>query len=153
MKAWNMYMAHSISLNPSCAPYLIAYQCIITSASNNHHLQAWINYNVKFCNKTASESSLRWDIWDLDLWLEHFPDTAAQPNSWPCNHCGTILTVVLFVALIHILMEEENYLTKEAHQLMEVDQQLMEEDRQPTEMDHQHPQTHSNDLPQHMPRL
>jgi len=29
------------------------------------------------------------DIRDLDLWLEHFPGTANQPNHWPCSHCGS----------------------------------------------------------------
>jgi len=35
MEAWNVYMAYRISFNPSCAPYLVAYQHIITSASIN----------------------------------------------------------------------------------------------------------------------
>jgi len=80
MEAWNMYLAHRVSLNPSCAPYLIAYQRIITSASINHPLQAWVSYDVKFRTKAATDPSLRWDIRDLDLWLEHFPGTGAQPN-------------------------------------------------------------------------
>jgi len=83
--------------------WLIAYRLILhvprtsllTSASSppqirtNHPLQAWINYDVKICTKAASNPSLRWDIQYLDLWLERFLDTAAQPNHRPCNHCGS----------------------------------------------------------------
>ena len=70
------------------SPYLIAYQRIITSASTSHPLQAWLSYDVKFRTKAATDPLLRWDIRDLDLWLEHFPGTAAQSSCWPCNHCG-----------------------------------------------------------------
>jgi len=71
------------------SPYLIVNQCIITSTSTNHPLQARISYDVKFHTKAASGPSLRKDMQDLDLWLEHFPGTVAQPNCWPCNHCGS----------------------------------------------------------------
>ena len=134
MEAWNVYLAHRISLNPSCAPYLIAYQRIITSASTSHPLQAWVSYDVKFRTKAASDPSLRWDIQDLDLWLEHFPGTAAQSSHWPCNHCGSTThypSHCPFVPLLHTLMED--------YQLMEKDHQLLP--------------TLNNDLPQHMSRL
>ena len=88
MEAWNVYLAVRLSLNPSCAPSLVAYQRIITSANSNHPLHAWLGYDVKFRTKAANDPALRWDIRDLDLWLECFPGTAAQPNRWPCTHCG-----------------------------------------------------------------
>ena len=87
MEEWNVYQAHHMSLNPLCALYLIAYQRIITSASTSHPLQTWVSYDEKFHTKAASDPSLRWDIRDLVLWLEHFPGTAVQPSHWPCNHC------------------------------------------------------------------
>jgi len=74
-----VYLAHCILLNPSCALYLVAYKRIITSTSISNPLQSWISYNVKFCTKAASDPSLRWDIWDLDLWLENFPGKTSQP--------------------------------------------------------------------------
>lgn len=89
MEAWNVYMAYRISFNPSCAPYLVAYQRIITSASIKHPLHAWLSYDIKFRTKAASDPSLQWDVRDIDLWLEHFPGTGAQPNRWPCSHCGS----------------------------------------------------------------
>ena len=69
MEAWNVYLAVRLSLNPSCAPSLVAYQRIITSANSNHPLHAWLGYDVKFRTKAANDPALRWDIRDLDLWL------------------------------------------------------------------------------------
>jgi len=62
MEAWNIYLAVRVDLNPSCAPYLIAYQRIITSANSRHPLWLWLNYDVKFRIKAASNPSLRWDV-------------------------------------------------------------------------------------------
>ena len=84
-----MYLAVRVALDPSCAPYLITYQRIITSANSNHPLHAWINYDMKFRTKAASEPTLRWDIRELDLWLECFPGTPVQTTRWPCSHCGS----------------------------------------------------------------
>ena len=88
MEAWNVYLAVRVSLDPSCASHLIAYQRIITSANSQHPLHAWLSYDTRFRTKAANDSSLRWDIRDLDLWLECFPGTSSQTNRWPCNHCG-----------------------------------------------------------------
>jgi len=89
MEAWNVYLAVRILLNPSCAPYLVEYQCIITTANSRHPLHAWVNYDTKFRTKAANDPSLRWDIRDLYIWLECFPDASDQPNHWPCHHCGS----------------------------------------------------------------
>ena len=88
MEAWNVYLAVCTSINPSRAPHLIAYQRIITSANSQHPLHAWLSYDMRFRTKAANDPSLRWDIRDLDLWLECFPGTSSQANRWPCNHCG-----------------------------------------------------------------
>ena len=88
MEAWNVYLAVRMSINPSCAPHLIAYQRIITSANSQHPLHAWLSYDMRFRTKAANDPSLRWDIRDLDLWLECFPGISPQANRWPCNHCG-----------------------------------------------------------------
>lgn len=89
MEAWNVYLAVRISINPACAPQLMAYQRIITTANSDHPLNAWISYDIKFRTKAANDPTLRWDVRELDLWLECFPGTSAQPNRWPCNHCGS----------------------------------------------------------------
>ena len=90
MEAWNVYLAVRMSINPSCAPHLIAYQRIITSANSQHPLHAWLSYDIIFRTKAANDPSLRWDTRDLDLWLECFPGMSPQANRWPCNHCAGI---------------------------------------------------------------
>ena len=88
MEAWNVYLAVHMSINPSCATHLIAYQRIKTLANSQYPLYAWLSYDMRFRTKAANDPSLRWDIQDLDLWLECFPGTSSQTNHWPCNHCG-----------------------------------------------------------------
>ena len=44
MEAWSLYLSIQVFLDPSCAPHLIDYQCIITTANSNHPLQSWIKY-------------------------------------------------------------------------------------------------------------
>ena len=88
MEAWNVYLAVRVSLNPLCTPHLIAYQRIITTSNSQHPLHAWITHDEKFHTKAAGNSSLRWDIWDLDLWLECFSATLGQSARWPCTYCG-----------------------------------------------------------------
>ena len=46
------------------------------------------SYDMRFRTKAANDPSLRWDIHNLDLWLECFPDMLPQANHWPYNHCG-----------------------------------------------------------------
>ena len=88
MEAWTLYLSVRVFLDPSCAPQLIAYQRIITTANSDHPLQSWINYDKKFRTQAANNPSLRWDIQDTDLWLECFP-VSIQPSRWPCNHCDS----------------------------------------------------------------
>ena len=80
MEAWNVYLAVRMSINPSCASHLIAYQQIITSANSQHPLHAWLSYDMRLRTKAANDPSLRWDIRDLDLWLECFPGMSPQAN-------------------------------------------------------------------------
>jgi len=46
LKAWNIYLAIMVAHKPSKASELIAYQSIITSASRQYPIQAWLNYNT-----------------------------------------------------------------------------------------------------------
>ena len=88
MEAWNIYLAILIDHAPARAPQLVAYQRIITSASNQSPLAAWLNYDVRFRTLAASDPSLRWDVRHTDLWLECFSGTHAPTTRWPCVHCG-----------------------------------------------------------------
>ena len=88
MEAWTLYLSVRVFLDPSCAPQLIAYQRIITTANSDHPLQSWINYDKKFITQAANNPSLRWDIRDMDLWLECFR-VSIKLSHWPCNHCGS----------------------------------------------------------------
>ena len=47
MHAWNIYFAVCDHM-PSCVPSLVAYQCIITSASVQYPLESWLTYDVQF---------------------------------------------------------------------------------------------------------
>ena len=88
MEAWNIYLAIIVDHDPSRAPALIAYQRIITSASNNHPLSAWLNYDIRFRTLAASNPSVRWDTRENELWLEFFTGTASAATRWPCAYCG-----------------------------------------------------------------
>jgi len=91
-----------ILLNFSCALHLLAYQCIITLANSLHPLYVWVSYDTKFRTKAANDPSLRWDIRDLDFWLECFPGPSNQRNHWPCHHCSSTQTLLfqLFLSLL-----------------------------------------------------
>ena len=89
MEAWNVYLAICIDQIPSCTPSLMAYQCIITSASVSYSLQSWLNYDVQFCMLAASDPSLRWNTCHLDLWLQCItPSGIQQSKQWPCPYCS-----------------------------------------------------------------
>ena len=88
MEAWNVYLAVIIEHMPSCAPSLVAYQRIITSASVQYPLESWLNYDVQFRTLAASNPSLRWDIRHTDLWLQCITPRTQQLGQWPCPHCG-----------------------------------------------------------------
>ena len=87
MEAWNTYLAILIDHAPARTPQLVAYQKIITSASNHYPLAAWLNYDIRFCTLAASDPSLRWDVRLTDLWLECFSSPPAPITRWSCVHC------------------------------------------------------------------
>ena len=78
--------------NPAKAPELIAYQAIITSASKQYPLHAWLNYETQFRIKVASDCTLRWEMRHSDLCgsnaLPYLQLTASQPGRFPCVRCG-----------------------------------------------------------------
>ena len=89
MEAWNVYLALQVDFVPSCAPSLIAYRCIITSASVLYPLQSWLNYDVQCQMLAVSNPSLRWDTRHHDLWLQCItPSCVQQSSRWPCPFCG-----------------------------------------------------------------
>ena len=88
MEAWNIYLAIIINHSPACAPQLVAYQRIITSASIHYPLSAWLNYDVQFRTLAASDSLVCWDIRHTDLWLQCVTTTPPLAIRWPCPQCG-----------------------------------------------------------------
>ena len=48
MQAWNIYLAVCVDHIPSCAPSLVAYQRIITSASVQYPLESWLTMMCSF---------------------------------------------------------------------------------------------------------
>ena len=88
MEAWNIYLAILINRSPARAPQLVAYQRIITSASTQYPLAAWLNYDIQFRTLAASDTSLRWDTRHTDLWLQCVTAPSLSTIRWPCSHCG-----------------------------------------------------------------
>ena len=88
MEAWNIYLAILIDHSPVRAPQLMAYQGIITSASTQYPLAAWLNYDIQFRTLAASDPSLRWDTRHTDLWLQCVIAASTSAICWPCSHCG-----------------------------------------------------------------
>jgi len=101
-----VYLAVRISLDPSCTPYLIAYQRMITSANSNHPLHT---YDMKFRTKTASEPTLRWDIFGSSASEAHLPKPLV-------GHAAIVAVLpifqatILFAPLLHELLEDHNQL-------------------------------------------
>ena len=66
----------------------MAYQRIITSASAQYPLAAWLNYDIQFRTLAASDPSLRRDTRHTDLWLQCVTAASTSAIRWPCSHCG-----------------------------------------------------------------
>ena len=48
-----------------------------------------MTYDIKFRTLAASYPSLHWDVRHLDTWIDCIPMPKAQPERWPCPHCGS----------------------------------------------------------------
>ena len=70
MEAWNIYISVILSHSPERALEMVAYQRLITSASNQLPFANWCTYDVKFRTLAAADTTLRWDLRHIDLWLE-----------------------------------------------------------------------------------
>ena len=88
MEAWNTYLVILINHFPVRAPELVAYQRIITSASIQYPLVAWLNYDIQFRILATSDPSLCWDTRHTDLWLQCVTAPSLPTIRWPCSHCG-----------------------------------------------------------------
>ena len=92
--------------NPAKASQLIAYQAIITSASRQYPLHAWLNYDTQFRITTPSDHTLRWDKRHSDLWLERITHLLL-PLSQVSFHVLIVVrlvTTVLFTLHLHNLL-------------------------------------------------
>jgi len=90
MEAWNVYAGTILATKPSRALEFFGYQRIITSLNLSLPSIAWITYDIKFWTLTASHPSLHWDIRHLDTWINCIHMPKAQPEWWPCPHCGNM---------------------------------------------------------------
>jgi len=92
MEAWNIFMAITVAHKPSKALELIAYQAIITLASMQFPLTAWLNYDIQFRITAASDPTILWNVRYTDLWLKWIMPFVRQPQSdrYPCSYCGSI---------------------------------------------------------------
>ena len=87
METWNTYLVILINLFPVRAPELVAYQRIITSASIQYPLAAWLNYDIQFRTLAASDPFLRWDTRHTELWLQCVTAPSLPTIRWPYSHC------------------------------------------------------------------
>ena len=78
METWNVYLSIRVDHAPTRAAELVAYQCIITSASTQYPPTAWLNYDVQFHTLAALDPNLRWDIRHTDLWLQCMTGRSTQ---------------------------------------------------------------------------
>jgi len=85
---WNVYLVVCINHTPACVPSLVAYQCIIASASL-HLLESWINYDIRFRTLAVSDDTLGWDVCLGNMWLKCFASSGTQQTKrCPCLRCG-----------------------------------------------------------------
>ena len=63
METWNICLSER-------ALELIGYQHLMFSANKLLPLNAWLQYDSKFCTIAASNAHFRWDQQHLDLWLK-----------------------------------------------------------------------------------
>ena len=60
---------------------MVAYQRLITSASNQLPFANWCTYEVKFRTLAAVDTTLRWDQRHIELWLECTAPLPREPSS------------------------------------------------------------------------
>ena len=90
MKAWNLYLSVLLNNNPGRALELVGYQQLICSANKLLPINAWVQYNSKFCTIAAANMHLYWDQHHPDLWLEALAlgNLDKQTSKrWPCLYC------------------------------------------------------------------
>jgi len=91
LEVWNIFLAIMVDHNPAKASQLIAYQAIITSASRQYPLHAWLNCDTHFRIREGSDHTLKWDKCHSDLWFKCITNpfaTATRLGQFPCMHCG-----------------------------------------------------------------
>ena len=89
MEAWNIYISVILSHSPERALEMVAYQRLITSASNQLPFANWCTYDVKFRTLATADTTLRWDLRHIDLWLECTAPSKQTSKHWPCSFCGS----------------------------------------------------------------
>ena len=84
LEAWNVFL-HSISLNPSLDPDLLAYQAQICKFSRKFKASAWLMYNTAFRYMVASHVTMSWGKVNEQL----YNDILKEETLPYCVHCHT----------------------------------------------------------------
>ena len=89
METWNIYLSVLLNNNSGRALELVGYQQLICSANKILSIDAWLQYDSRFCTISAANSHLCWDQHHPEFWLEALalgnPDKQTSIR-WPCSY-------------------------------------------------------------------
>ena len=88
MEAWNIYLSVQLNNNPGRALELVGYQRLICSANKLLPINAWLQYDSKFCTIADANPHHRWDQCHPDLEALALGNLDKQTfKRWPCPYC------------------------------------------------------------------
>ena len=85
LEAWNVFLRSTISIYPSLAPDLLAYQAQICKFSRKFKASAWLMYDTAFRYMAASHVAMSWGKVNEQL----YNDILKEKTLPYCVHCHT----------------------------------------------------------------
>ena len=85
LEAWNVFLRSTISIYPSLAPDLLAYQAQICKFSRKLNASAWLMYDTAFRYMAASHVAMSWGKVNEQL----YNDILKEETLPYCIHCHT----------------------------------------------------------------
>ena len=85
LEAWNVFLRSTISIYPSLAPDLLAYQAQICKFSRKFKASAWLMYDTAFRYMAASHVAMSWEKVNEQL----YNDILKEETLPYCVHCHT----------------------------------------------------------------
>ena len=85
LEAWNVFLRSTISIYPSLAPDLLAYQAQICKFSRKFKASAWLMYDTAFRYMAASHVAMSWGKVNEQL----YNDILKEETLPYCVHCHT----------------------------------------------------------------